>query len=87
MNDETEGLVFIKPLPPEVGAKIKSKYAYVGYRLFALFKTQLGAFIKKEVAFQPKRRYHKDTSKYMPHQGAQERARRVRQMERLGHVA
>ena len=71
---------FIKMLEPKATAKIKYNRIMVGYNLIGLFESEDGMQEEKILAFTPKRQMFKQTSKYIPHQGKQEKARRVRQM-------
>ena len=68
---------FIKVLDPEPTAKVKRKHTLVGYNLMGLFESEEGVQTKRVLTFQPTRQMFKQTSKYVPHQGEQEKKRRV----------
>ena len=68
---------FIKYLDPQPNARLHWNYILVGFDIMGLFKKVDEQEFEKAIVFVPKRRLYRDRSKYSPHQGWQERARRL----------
>ena len=68
---------FIKMGEPRPVAKVKHNRIMVGYNLMGIFETTEGLMVEEVLQFAPKSQMFKQTSKYVPHQGKQEMARRV----------
>lgn len=77
--EEEKQWVFVKFLDPTPSIRVHPKFIYSGFDIIGLFKDEEGTEITKVINFTPKRMHHRNTSKYTPHQGEQEKARRVRQ--------
>ncbi len=67
----------IKMLDPEPSIRIHPKFVYSGFNLIGLYEHEDGGTVKRVVEFVPKKMHHRNTSKYSPHQGEQEKKRRL----------
>jgi len=78
MEDKEKDVKFIRLLDPEPSVRMHPKFVYSGFNVIGLFEREDGEQLTKVLTFTPKKMHYKNTSKYMPHQGEQEKARRVR---------
>lgn len=78
--EDKEKWVFVRYLDPEPSIRMHPKFVYSGFDVLGEFKNEEGETMTKVLTFVPKLSHYRGYSKYNPHQGAQECARRVRQM-------
>jgi len=78
MNEDDPNDTFLLTYTSDlmIVAKAHPKYYMIGHGVEQTYKNGKGEEKKVDVLLQPLKMAHRDHSKYNPHQGAQEKARR-----------